>query len=408
MQYLVSLTSSASIAVQNAELYETAYRDARTDQLTQTGNRKYFYESLSVLNKTQTVSLILLKLDDFRIYNQLYGNLGGDRMLKRVAEVITAKAGHVFRYGATEFAVILENKTSAEARNLAEEIRAAIMNITTRMKENEMMVTASLGVYTRENETISDTDMVDKCSLALYMAKRRGKNCTVVYTNDTPGHASKSESNIVHIKDNAFREYAAVFRALTAAIDAKDHYTFGHSENVSYYATELARAYGLNEENIEIVKDAGLLHDIGKIGIPEHILLKPGKLTDEEYQIMKGHVEQSIAILHHLSGMEYVLPAILGHHERYDGYGYPRGIAGEQIPLLARILCIADSFDAMISKRSYKVGYSLDRTISQLQECAGTQFDPQLTPLFIELITSQQIQIRYPEEMTKQDSARSS
>jgi putative nucleotidyltransferase with HDIG domain len=132
---------------------------------------------------------------------------------------------------------------------------------------------------------------------------------------------------------------------LTAAIDTKDHYTFNHSKNVAYYAGELARAYGMNENCIEIVKEAGLLHDVGKIGIPENILNKPGRLSSEEYEVMKTHVENSIGIIRHLPSLDYVIPAVLGHHERYDGKGYPDG-SREKTFLMARILCWADSFDA--------------------------------------------------------------
>ena len=134
------------------------------------------------------------------------------------------------------------------------------------------------------------------------------------------------------------------------------------------------------------MREAGLLHDIGKIGIPEHILNKPGKLEPEEYEIMKGHVEAAVSIIRNLPSLDYVIPAVIGHHERYDGKGYPRGIAGEDIPLSARILCIADSFDAMVSKRSYKDRCSLEFAMEEILKQAGMQFDPQLAPLFVEAV----------------------
>ena len=132
------------------------------------------------------------------------------------------------------------------------------------------------------------------------------------------------------------------------------------------------RDSGMDDDCVEIIKEAALLHDIGKIGIPEQILKKPGRLTDDEYSIMKSHVEQSISIIRHLPSLDYVIPAVVGHHERYDGRGYPRGLKGEEIPLLARMLCIADSFDAMISKRSYKEAYTLDYAVDQLVTGSGT------------------------------------
>ena len=144
---------------------------------------------------------------------------------------------------------------------------------------------------------------------------------------------------------------------------------------------------------IEIVRQAALLHDIGKIGIPETVLNKNGKLTEEEYEQMQGHVEAAVGIIRYLPALDYIIPAVIGHHERYDGRGYPRRIGGEDIPLLARILCIADSFDAMTSKRCYKEAVSLERGIEILTEEAGRQFDPKLVPVFVAELERGSIQL---------------
>ena len=179
--------------------------------------------------------------------------------------------------------------------------------------------------------------------------------------------------------------------ALTAAIDAKDHYTFDHSKNVARYAASLAVGVGLNDEQVRTIYAAGLLHDIGKISIPEEILRKTGKLTDSEYDVMKSHVNSSIEMIRHLPDMDYLIPAVLGHHERWDGRGYPRGIQGEEIPLSARCLSIADAFDAMITDRPYRKGLPVDYAIQQLREGAGRQFDPQLAPVFAQMVEERQI-----------------
>ena len=162
-----------------------------------------------------------------------------------------------------------------------------------------------------------------------------------------------------------------------------------------YYATSLASEMGLDEEFVEIIRQAALMHDVGKIGIPEQILSKPGRLTEEEYEIMKGHVESSIEIIRHLPSLNYVIPAVIGHHERYDGKGYPRRIAGEDIPLSARILGISDAFDAMISKRCYKQAQPLEKVLGILREEAGKQFDPNLVPIFIQAIENGKIKVIY-------------
>ena len=163
--------------------------------------------------------------------------------------------------------------------------------------------------------------------------------------------------------------------------------------NVSKYAVILAEALGMNSNDIEIIRDAGLLHDIGKISIPERILQKTSKLTDEEYAIMKTHVENSTKMIRYLPDMDYVIPAVVGHHERYDGTGYPRGLAGQNIPYMARILTIADCFDAMTAKRPYKQALSVEYAVNELEKNSGTQFDPELVKKFVELIHEGKISI---------------
>ena len=167
---------------------------------------------------------------------------------------------------------------------------------------------------------------------------------------------------------------------------------------LAYYATALAKALGMNEDMIEIIRQAALLHDIGKIGIPESVLNKAGSLTDEEYEMIKGHVEASIDIIRHLPSLDYVIPSVIGHHERYDGKGYPRRIAGEDIPLTARILCVADSFDAMTSVRCYKKAFPVKVAREKLIQDAGKQFDPELVRKFVECLDNGKITLVKEEE----------
>ena len=191
--------------------------------------------------------------------------------------------------------------------------------------------------------------------------------------------------------DGEYRSALSMISALTAAIDAKDHYTYAHSKNVARYAATLAVAAGLNDDQVRTIYAAGLLHDIGKISIPENILNKTGKLEDGEYRVMKDHVNNSIEMIRHLPEMDYLIPAVLGHHERWDGKGYPRGIAGEEIPVSARCLAIADVFDAMTTDRPYRRGLPLEYALEEIRKGAGTQFDPSLAKTFIQLIRSRSI-----------------
>nr|MCR5154224.1 diguanylate cyclase [Lachnospiraceae bacterium] len=391
------LASISSDAIRNAELFNRVYWESRTDSLTRLGNRMALFERMAEIRDKKEVSSVgvaMIKVDNVRVINQLYGMSEGDRIIYEISQILVKKAGktaRVFRYGTTEFVILMDRKVVEDVRNISEAARNAVMNMNVNEKGTSAMVTISSGVCEIYDSRQCDEKFLDKAALALYTARKRGKNCTVTYleTGGNPADASVSSLN-----NNLFNEYEAVFRALTAAIDAKDHYTFSHSQNVAYYASELARALNMGNELVETVNEAGLLHDIGKIGIPEAILQKPEHLSPEEYEIIKGHVEQSGAILSHLSGMEYILPAVLGHHERYDGKGYPRGIAGEDIPLSARILCVVDSFDAMVSRRPYKKQYPVKFALNQLMEGRGKQFDPELTEIFVDLVEHGAISVR--------------
>lgn len=401
INFLASVDSIGSIAVRNSRLYEKVYLEARTDELTGLLNRKYFYETLQneyERNRGQSLALIILNIDDFKLYNQLYGNKEGDIALQKIAGIIQASVGsngYVARYSGKEFAIILPLYDLLGAKNLAETIRLQISNMNKRVAEYSFKtLTLSGGICSIPYAASSVKELIDNADRAIYHVKRNGKNAIMTYSerdqNMVPGNVS---TDTLGKKENVYSEYETTIYALTAAIDTKDHYTFDHSNNVAYYAVELAYAYGLNKETTEIIREAALLHDVGKIGIPESILNKPGKLTDAEYEIMKGHVENSIGIIRHLPSLDYVIPAVIGHHERYDGLGYPRRISKDDIPVSARILCIADAFDAMISERSYKVPYSVNHSLAIIEEEAGRQFDPELALIFVNAVRSGLIKV---------------
>jgi HD-GYP domain-containing protein (c-di-GMP phosphodiesterase class II) len=180
--------------------------------------------------------------------------------------------------------------------------------------------------------------------------------------------------------------FLGTLHALTSAIDAKDHYTRGHSERVSQWAQRIARRIGLDEKVVETYRIAGLVHDTGKIGVPETVLLKPGRLTDAEFDQLRRHPQIGYDILSGIAPLADVLPGVLHHHERWDGKGYPHGLKGEAIPQVARILALADTYDAMTSTRSYRAALPMDKVLSEIRDNAGTQFDPALAPVLLELI----------------------
>jgi diguanylate cyclase (GGDEF)-like protein/putative nucleotidyltransferase with HDIG domain len=391
---IASIGSIASIAIKNAHMYEKAYLESRTDELTGVLNRRRFYELIQEqfeMNKEESIALIIINVDDFKLFNQLYGTKQGDYALKTIADIIKSsigKKGKVARYSCKEFAIILPGYDVFSAKKLTESIRNQILNIkkdAQNYRKKIITISAGISIATYGERTVKE--LIDNAEHAVYHVKRRGKNAIKVF--DT--FVFNSEDTIEEDYANIYDEYKTTIYALTAAIDAKDHYTFSHSDNVASYAVSLAVELSLNKDIIENIRQAALLHDIGKISIPESILNKPGKLTDDEYLIMQGHVEAAIDIIRHLPSLDYVIPAVLSHHERYDGFGYPRRIFGEDIPLTGRILCIADSFDSMISKRCYKNEMSVDCALNILLEEAGKQFDPNLVKVFIALVKSGKI-----------------
>lgn len=397
IQMLSSVSSVSSIAIKNAKLYEQAYMEARTDELTGLLNRKYFYEVLNKEfeeNKDISLALAIINVDDFKLYNQLYGVREGDKCLRRIADIISTsvgESGYTARYSGKEFAVLLPKYDIYSAKHLVESIAQQIYQMNSRITEIRLKsVTVSAGISAIPYAAKNVKELMETVDLAVYHVKHSGKNGIQIF--DAMFQNSTQKENIQD-HANIYKEYEATIYALTAAIDAKDHYTFSHSNNVAYYATELAKYMGMNDDVIEIIRQAALLHDVGKIGIPEDVLNKPGRLSDDEFETIKGHVEASIDIVRHLPSLDYVIPAVIGHHERYDGKGYPRRIAGEDIPLTARILCVADSFDAMTSKRCYKKAFPLEKARQILLDCAGTQFDPDIARVFVECLDSGKIKI---------------
>ncbi|NCB41360.1 MAG: diguanylate cyclase [Clostridia bacterium] len=387
-----SIGAVASIAIKNAHTYEMAFLEARTDHLTGVLNRRYFYEILQMefsRNIDSSLALIIINIDDFKLFNQLYGVKSGDQVLERIAALIKSTVGHnchIARYSGKEFAIILPGYDVFSAKKIAESIRDQISKINSTSNDyHQKRLTISVGISIAPYGAKSVKELVENADQAIYQVKRKGKNAIKVFDTFVQNEKDyNSEPDYMNVYD----EYKSTIYALTAAIDAKDHYTFNHSDNVATYSTELAKALKLSTDTIENIRQAALLHDVGKIGIPESILNKPGKLSDDEYEIMKGHVEASIDIIRHLPSLDYVIPAVLGHHEWFNGNGYPRRIEGEDIPLTARILCVADSFDAMVSKRCYKNPVPVKEALVRLQEGEGSQFDPDLAEKFIELVES--------------------
>ena len=371
-----------SYALRNANLYQNAYHTSITDELTSLYNRKHAFECIgNCCSDEAPASLILLDIDDFKLYNELYSVREGDRLLHLCAQIILQELSDTdkaFRFGADEFLILKNGNDTEEAKALAERIIARIESSQSTDKVWDISITC--GISTFPDVATDAHSFLHNVEQAVYYSKLEGKVHMSVYR-----HGMEDRSLNPDIRA-AYERVAPTVYALTAAIDAKDNYTFIHSMNVSKYAVVLAEDLDMNANEIEIVRDAGMLHDIGKISIPESILAKTARLTNEEYEIMKSHVTNSISMIRHLPSLDYVIPIAISHHERYDGRGYPRQLAGENIPVGGRVLCIADSFDAMCSRRPYKKAMPIADALEEIERNLGKQFDPAIGQAFVDLV----------------------
>lgn len=227
-------------------------------------------------------------------------------------------------------------------------------------------------------------DAINECHLFQYILKpfEPEQLCMIVESGIKKYELSTSRTQILQDLSELFYK---TIKSIAHALDAKDQYTHGHSMRVTLYSLALAKALNLPEDLLEEIETAGLLHDIGKIAIPEKILLKPGKLTDEEFEVIKTHPELGKRFVDSIKKLSLISNWLKSHHERYDGKGYPDGLVGDQIPISSRIISLADTYDAMTSTRSYRVALSHQQAIGEIKRCSGSQFDPNLAELFINI-----------------------
>jgi diguanylate cyclase (GGDEF)-like protein/putative nucleotidyltransferase with HDIG domain len=370
--------------IENARLYARAEQRARIDELTGLFNRRHFEErlkeELSRHSRYGNVfSLLLLDLDNFKTYNDIYGHPAGDILLNQIGKIIKGSvrsADQAFRYGGDEFAVILPQAAMDDAYVVAERVRVQIARD---MEDKEIAVTCSLGVASYPADGVISGELVTVADTALYYAKRTGGNR--VYLSSKILSEPLDDAG-TYARHNGL---SAIY-ALVSTVEAKDPYTYGHSRKVNTYAVALAEAIGLSPEEVSRVSTAALLHDIGKIGVPDKVLNKKSKLTKEDWDAIKSHPRLGAAIVGNIPNLVPCVSTILHHHERWDGTGYPEGLKGEQISVEARILAIADSFEAMSAARPYRPALCGEKVLKELRRGGGSQFDPQLVEVFVGII----------------------
>jgi diguanylate cyclase (GGDEF)-like protein/putative nucleotidyltransferase with HDIG domain len=352
---------------------------AEHDPLTGLRNRRGLQEHIDAeIARVGTVAVLVCDLDNFKRVNDALGYVQGDEALRRFAGVLGDVGGRAARLGGEEFAVVLSGVGEDEALAAGERVRAEVARV---FDDFPWPVTTSVGVAVSGPGTESASLLLRAATRAVFGAKRLGRDRCVAY------HAETLEPLLGTLEEGggAAREQLAAAMLLAETLDLRDVGTARHSQTVGRYAEGIARTLGLPDDRVERIRAAGVLHDIGKLGVADAVLKKPGPLTDEEWTEMRRHPELGARILDH-ANLRDISGWVLAHHERMDGFGYPNGLTGEQIPLEARILAVADAYEAMTADRAYRAALGHDAAQAELRAGAGTQFDPRVVEAFLAVL----------------------
>ena len=330
------------------------------------------------LSQVKSLTMLVADIHRFRLYNSFYGLRGGDTLLWKLGEGLGRKYRRAFRYGSDEFVVVFAGSNKARAREAALAIRQMVEELTA---QSAVPLTTSVGFVVAESPHCEPDAVLAAAFGALARAKEQPENIFGAVVNEAPEAVRGSLSG-----GGAMAEVVSV---LVEAAEVRDPYVGSHLRAVSHIALRLGSKMALTRSQMDVLATGALLHDVGKIGIPDSVLLKPSRLTDEEHEVMKQHPILGVRMLKAVGGLSSVLPVVRHHHERFDGRGYPDGLQGESIPLLARVVFVADAFDSMVRDRTYRRGVSEEHALREILRNSGTQFDPEVVRALVELLEEQ-------------------
>jgi diguanylate cyclase (GGDEF)-like protein len=381
-----------------AEQLTEKHSAATIDRLTQVANRQTILTELfDEVERTsrygRPLSVAFVDIDHFKAVNDTFGHHAGDIVLREVAEILRDNiraTDRVGRYGGEEFMLILTETEVEAAASLAEKLRMLVMRQRIAIDEEQQVgVTISIGIAGGTGVGVRFDTIVRDADAAMYSAKNLGRNQTYVFAEpdedsriprapiSAEGRASAAEIGLA--------ARTAAEQWLHAVVEPLPHYRGRASELIAELATSMARALDLPDAEVDRIRAASVLHDLGKVAVPTEILEKPAPLTSLEWQSVMQHPRFGQLILEQASSLRDAVPIILHHHERYSGHGYPYGLRGQDIPLGARIVAVADAYDAMMHDRPYKSAIGHERAVAELRRHAGSQFDPEIVELFCDL-----------------------
>lgn len=372
---IIFRSAQGRLARQGAALVEAS----RTDALTRLPNHGALVEALGrrideARQGGGSVGVAMIDFDNFKLLNDIHGHEVGDEALMALAELVKrhlpdgAIGG---RFGPDEFLVVGVAGRVEDLAPAIEAIRVSLRDLVVQVPDHEKLpMTVSAAIARHPDDGDSANLVLASLVATLEGAAASGGDQVVIAGGPEDGRARTSAFN--------------VYEGLVFAIDTKDRYTKRHSEDVARYAIFLGQQLGLNDRLLETIRTAGLLHDVGKIGIPDEILRKPSRLTAEEADAVKHHVALGDMIVRDLPGIDDIRAAVRHHHERWDGKGYLEALAGDNIPVIARIISVADVFSAMTTSRPYRKALELPEAIARLGDAAGTQLDERLVRIFLD------------------------
>ncbi len=384
--------------------YEKLKDISLVDSQTGCYNRRYLQDVIEVeFHRTRrfahSLSVIMLDVDYFKSINDVYGVAFGDMVLKQLARKLkrmVRRYDTLIRYSGEEFMIISPRLNRSLAFNMAQRLLESLSFIKFGNNKHSVKLKLSLAAVSfPEDRAKSGMDLVNLANLVLDKAKEHGGNraySTLDMNVSDKGRGVKAggvkslKKAIDKLTMKSKQGLTESIFAFAKTIELKDHYTGEHVENTVHYATEIAKYSGLPKEEIELIKQAAMLHDLGKIGISENILLKKGKLNKKEFEEIKKHPQIGADIIRPIQFLHALIPFIFYHHERWDGKGYPSGIKGEDIPIGARIIAIADVYQALTSDRPYHKAFSKAKAIEMIKKSSGTQFDPHIVNNFLAVI----------------------
>jgi diguanylate cyclase (GGDEF)-like protein len=380
-----------------AALVDTHDR-ATVDRLTGVANRQsllaaLFAETERASRYGRPLSVAFVDIDHFKSVNDTYGHAVGDIVLRGVAQALAANlrtSDMIGRYGGEEFMLILTETNIGEGATLTEKLRTLVQRQHFAIEgAGDIAVTISIGIAGGSGNQLRMDTLVRDADAAMYSAKSLGRNQTYVFAEPDDDarvpRAPISAAGRARAVEIGQRARDASMAALTSVLDPLPHYRGQPSALIASIVVSLARQLQLSDAEIDRLRVAALLHDVGKVAVPEEILEKPSALTSAEWRTVVQHPRIGQVILEQAAALKDAVPIILHHHERYAGHGYPFGLRANEIPLGARIVAIADAYDAMTNDRPYKRAISHDQAIAELQRHSGTQFDPELVELFCDL-----------------------